>query len=139
MARIKHNSKEIGLLARLMRSEAVGEGKYGMKLVGNVTVNRVKAKCGTFKNVNSLTKVIYQRGQYTGVKSKLFNGPANGTEKRLAKACIDYWKGSPATKALFYRNPGKTVPCPSRFYGPFSGRYKQHCFYNSDNPGLCGI
>ena len=27
LARIKHNSKEIGLLARLMRSEAVGEGK----------------------------------------------------------------------------------------------------------------
>ena len=26
MARIKHNSKEIGLLARLMRSEAVGDG-----------------------------------------------------------------------------------------------------------------
>ena len=25
MARIKHNSKEIGLLARLMRSEAVGD------------------------------------------------------------------------------------------------------------------
>ena len=138
MARIKHNSKEIGLLARLMRSEAVGEGRYGQKLVGNVTVNRVKAKCGTFKNVNSLTKVIYQRGQYDGVRTKLFYGPANGTEKRLAKDCIDYWRGSPATNALFYRNPGN-VACPRRFYGPLAGRYKKHCFYNSDTPVKCGI
>ncbi len=139
MSRIRYNSSEIPLLARLMRSEAVGEGRYGMKLVGNVTVNRVIAKCGPYKSTNSLTKVIYQKGQYSGVKTKLFNGPANGTEKKLAKACIDYWKGSPATHALFYRNPGKKVPCPKRFYGPFAGRYKQHCFYNSDTPKKCGV
>ena len=139
MARIKHNSKEVSLLARLMRSEAVGEGKYGMKLVGNVAVNRGVAKCSTFKNINTITKVVYQKGQFEGTKSKLFNGPANTTEKKLAKACIDYWRGSPATRALFFKNPGSGKSCPNRFFGKYAGRYKKHCFYDSDTPGKCGI
>ena len=40
-SRIAYNSKEVELLARLIKAEALGEGQEGMLLVGNVVVNRV--------------------------------------------------------------------------------------------------
>ena len=40
MSIIKYTTKERDLLARIMRSEAVGEGDLGMLMVGNVVVNR---------------------------------------------------------------------------------------------------
>lgn len=49
--RIRHTSNEINLLARLMRAEAAGEGIFGMKLVGNVVVNRVVYTCKPFKKL----------------------------------------------------------------------------------------
>ena len=61
MAVIKYNEKEVQLLARLMRAEAEGEGEKGMLLVGNVGVNRVLAKCLDFKNINTVTKMVFQR------------------------------------------------------------------------------
>ena len=88
---------------------------------------------------NTITKVVYQKGQFEGTKGKLFNGPANNTEKKLAKACIDYWRGSPAKRALFFKNPGSGKSCPNRFFGKYAGRYKKHCFYDSDTPEKCGI
>lgn len=45
---VKYTEKEMELLARLMRAEAVGEGDLGMLMVGNVGVNRVLADCLTF-------------------------------------------------------------------------------------------
>ena len=45
MARISYTEKEVELLARLIKSEALGEGEEGMLLVGNVVVNRVVANC----------------------------------------------------------------------------------------------
>lgn len=57
---IKYTQKEKELLARLMRAEAVGEGDLGMLMVGNVGVNRVLADCLTFKDITTLSKMIYQ-------------------------------------------------------------------------------
>ena len=54
IAVIKYTTKELELLARLMRAEAEGEGQKGMLLVGNVGVNRVKARCLDFKNINTI-------------------------------------------------------------------------------------
>ena len=45
---VKYNQKELELLARLMRAEALGEGNLGMLMVGNVGINRVTANCLTF-------------------------------------------------------------------------------------------
>ena len=45
MSRCKATTKEVELLARLMRAEALGEGNTGMLLVANVGVNRVVADC----------------------------------------------------------------------------------------------
>lgn len=60
MAIISYTEKEIDLLARLMRAEAVGEGNLGMLMVGNVIVNRALANCLDFKKINSISQVVYQ-------------------------------------------------------------------------------
>ncbi|MBE6152709.1 MAG: hypothetical protein E7166_00580 [Firmicutes bacterium] len=60
MAIISYNEKEVDLLARLMRAEAVGEGNLGMLMVGNVIVNRALANCLDFKNITSISQVVYQ-------------------------------------------------------------------------------
>ena len=57
---VQYTSKELDLLARLMRAEALGEGDLGMLMVGNVVVNRTIADCLTFKNNRTITDTIYQ-------------------------------------------------------------------------------
>ena len=117
--RCRYTNKEVELLARLMRSEALGEGVYGMKLVGNVA--------------------IFQKGQFEGTKTPLFNGRPNKAEKQRAMDCIKYWRGDPAYKALFFQNPGKNKPCKQKWWGVFEGRYKNHCFYNPETKWKCGL
>ena len=60
MAIVKYNTKERDLLARLMRAEAVGEGDLGMLMVGNVGINRVSSNCLTFKDIRTISEMIYQ-------------------------------------------------------------------------------
>ena len=57
---VKYTEKELDLLARLMRAEALGEGNLGMLMVGNVGVNRVIANCLDFKNIRSIYDMVYQ-------------------------------------------------------------------------------
>ena len=56
---IKYNTKELELLARLMRAEAIGEGNLGMLMVGNVGVNRIISDCLDFKNIDTITDMIF--------------------------------------------------------------------------------
>ena len=83
-SRIAYNSKEVELLARLIKAEALGEGQEGMLLVGNVVVNRVAAVCDVFKNVVTITEAIYQKNAFAGVGTDLFNGPVKKKKKELA-------------------------------------------------------
>ena len=54
---INYTTKELDLLARIMRAEALAEGNEGMLMVGNVVVNRAIANCLTFKDIRrDLTK-----------------------------------------------------------------------------------
>ena len=55
---IKYNTKELDLLARIMRAEAIGEGNLGMLMVGNVVINRALADCLTFKNVTTILTFV---------------------------------------------------------------------------------
>ena len=89
MAIIQYSSKERELLARLMRAEALGEGNLGMLMVGNVILNRALANCLTFKNIRSITDVVYQNpGGFSGTNSSLFNGNPTTNELNLAdKSC----------------------------------------------------
>ncbi len=139
MGRIAYREKDLDLLGRLLRSEARGEGNYGMKLVGNVLVNRCKANCLTFKKIKTVYQAVYQKGQFEGVQTPSFQGRATSLEKRLAKDCLEYWRDYPAYRALFFQAPGKKKPCKKRFWGTFAGRYKNHCFYDADKPNSCNI
>ncbi len=140
MARIKYINSDIVLLARIMRAEALGEGETGMLLVGNVVVNRAIAQCGPFKNVDTISKVVYQKGQFDGVGKPLFQSSPTQKEKNLAKKCLDYYTKWPATRALFFKNPGKGNPCPNTFFGPLIGKYKNHCFFGPEgNASKCNL
>jgi N-acetylmuramoyl-L-alanine amidase len=133
MPRAQYTSADVNLVARMMRAEAEAEGQTGMLLVGNVIVNRVGADCLDFKGLRTIQQVIFQvqGGNYSFEavqKGNLFYSPTRSKEKRLAKKALDYWVHSPAKWALWYFNPH--APCPPTWFDqPFSGQYKEHCFY----------
>ena len=104
--RIAYNDKEVDLLARLIRSEALGEGQEGMLLVGNVVVNRVAVSCDVFRNVTTITEAVYQKNAFAGVNTPLFNGPINALDRELALRTINGYRNAPATYALWFKNPG---------------------------------
>jgi N-acetylmuramoyl-L-alanine amidase len=129
MAVIKHKSKEVDLLARLMRAEAEGEGIQGMLMVGNVGVNRVKSDCLDFKKVRTLTQMVYQRpGGFEATIKGYFYQRARESEKRLARRAIKGERIDPASYALWFFRP--TGACPVSWYNQYNtGRYKSHCFF----------
>ncbi|MED4588111.1 cell wall hydrolase [Priestia flexa] len=141
MPRVNYRSHEVDEMARLMRAEAEGEGKQGMLYVGNVIVNRAVATCLDFKDVRSIHDVIFQiqGGNYSFEavqKGNVFYQRARTSERRLAIKNLNYWRNHPAKYALWYFNP--TEPgCPPTWYDqPFSGQFKEHCFYEP-KPGTC--
>ena len=133
---INYTSKELDLLARIMRAEALAEGNLGMLMVGNVVVNRAIARCLTFRNIRTITDAIYQKNQFSGTKSSLFNSAATTTEKNLAKRVLDGEYYHPATNALWFYAPSNKK-CKNTWYDqPYAGSYKNHCFYEP-NEGTC--
>lgn len=133
MPRVQYTNKDIELMARMMRAEAEGEGRLGMLMVGNVIVNRRKANCGDFEGLRTIRDVIYQRQgnnySFEAVqKGNVFYNPARDVEKKLAKQTLDFWRDHPSKYALWYFNP--YAACPPTWYDqPFSGQFKQHCYY----------
>jgi len=133
MARVRYRDSDVSLMARMMRAEAVGEGKQGMLYVGNVIVNRAVAGCLDFTNVRSISDVIFQvqGGNYSFEavqRGSLFYQRARPQERRLAEQNLQYWRQHPAAYALWYFRP--YAPCPPTWYGePFSGQFKNHCYY----------
>lgn len=138
MSIIQHTSKERDLLARLMRAEAVGEGNLGMLMVGNVGVNRVLANCLTFKDITTISKMIYQNpGGFSGKDSPLFFSNPTTAEKNLADRVIKGEYYHPATNALWFYAPKQNESCKTTWWDQRNaGRYKSHCFYIPD-PGIC--
>ncbi|MCI6712759.1 MAG: cell wall hydrolase [Bacilli bacterium] len=135
---VKYNQKELELLARLMRAEALGEGNLGMLMVGNVGINRVIANCLTFKDITTIYDMIFQSpGGFSGTKSNLFYGNPTEKEKSLAMRVIRGEYYYPATNALWFYAPSSGSSCSSSWWDQeFAGRYKNHCFYKPD-PGVC--
>lgn len=135
---MSYTTKELDLLARLMRAEAVGEGDLGMLMVGNVAVNRALADCLTFKNIRTISDVVYQSpGGFAGVTSNLFFSTATTKEKELANRVLRGEYYYPATNALWFYAPTGNNSCVSLWYEQrLSGRFKSHCFY-IPYPGVC--
>ena len=127
---INYSTKELELLARIMRAEALNEGNLGMLMVGNVVVNRTIANCLTFSNIRTLTDAIYQPNQFVGTNSALFQSRPTTTEKNLAKRVIQGEYYHPATHSLWFYAPGTNKSCKSKWYDQaLAGKYKNHCFY----------
>ena len=134
---INYTTKELDLLARIMRAEALAEGNLGMLMVGNVVVNRAIANCLTFKDIRTITDAIYQKNQFSGTKSSLFQGSATTREKDLAKRVLRGEYFYPATHALWFYAPKTGDSCKNKWYDQaLAGRYKNHCFYKPDR-GVC--
>jgi len=138
MSLIKYTDKERDLLARLMRAEAVGEGDLGMLMVGNVGINRVISNCLTFKDIRTISEMIYQTpGGFVGKDSPLFFSNPTTTEKNLADRVIKGHYFFPATNALWFYAPNTNETCRTTWWDQaLVGRYKSHCFYKPD-AGVC--
>ncbi len=128
---VKYTDKELELLARLMRAEALGEGNLGMLMVGNVGVNRVIANCLTFKDITSIYKMVYQSpGGFSGINSSLFYANPTEKEKLLARRALRGEYYFPATNSLWFYAPTAGTSCSSTWWDQsFAGKYKNHCFY----------
>jgi len=130
MAVVKYTQAQLKQLARLMRAEAEGDGKLGMLLVGNVGVNRVRSRCLDFKNINTITQMIYQSpGGFEATTKSYFYQPARKQDIKLAKRVVKGERFIPSTTALWFYNPF-SQSCKAKWFGQWnSGRYKSHCFY----------
>lgn len=135
---IKYNTKDLELLARLMRAEAIGEGNLGMLMVGNVGVNRIISDCLDFKNVDTISDMIYQTpGGFSGKDSPLFFSSPTTKQKQLAERVLRGEYFHPATNALWFYAPSSNTSCTSTWYNQaLAGRYKSHCFYEPES-GVC--
>ena len=135
---VKCNDKEKILLARLMRSEAKGEGNLGMLMVGNVGLNRIIAECLIFKNIRTITDMVYQNpGGFSGTKSPLFNGNPIKSELYLAERILRGEYYYPATNSLWFYACKKGDSCAKTWWDQnFAGQYKNHCFYEPEK-GTC--
>lgn len=135
MGIISYNSKELDLLARLMRAEALSEGNLGMLMVGNVAINRIICDCIDFKNIRSIRDMVYQSpGGFSSINSSLFNSSPTKNEQNLAKRVIRGEDFYPATNALWFYAPSGNSSCKKAWFNQAnSGRYKSHCFYKPDH------
>ena len=138
MGIIKYTSKEKDLLARLMRAEALGEGNLGMLMVGNVILNRALASCLTFKDIRTISDVVYQNpGGFSGTNSSLFFSNPTTKERELADRILNGEYYYPATNALWFYAPSGNDACKSTWWNQRNtGRYKNRCFYEPD-VGVC--
>ena len=135
---VKCNDKEKGLLARLMRAEAKGEGNLGMLMVGNVGLNRIIASCLTFKDIRTITDMVFQNpGGFSGTKSPLFNGNPTKSELYLTERVLKGEYYHPATNALWFYACKKGDNCANTWWDQrYAGEYKNHCFYEPEK-GVC--
>lgn len=134
---INYSKKELDLCARIMRAEALAEGDLGMLMVGNVVVNRAIANCLDFKDTRTITDVIFQKNQFSGTKSSLFQSSSTTREKDLARRVLKGEYYHPATNALYFYAPKTNEKCKNTWFNQnYAGRYKNHCFYEP-NKGIC--
>lgn len=95
---INITNAERDLMARLVRAEAESESFEGKIAVASVIFNRVASS----QFPNSITDVIYQKGQFSPVSNGAINSPADAESIRAVDAALisDQTNG-----ALFFYNP----------------------------------
>lgn len=103
---------EVKLLACLIYSEAGSQSYEGKLAVANVVLNRVKSK----KYPNSISKVIYQKGQFSvaasGILSKnlhKYNNFNSSSQKACIKAATEALSGTNNVGSRLYFNSYKAA------------------------------
>jgi spore germination cell wall hydrolase CwlJ-like protein len=81
------DSSELECLTRVMLYEAGAEGREGQTAVGHVVLNRVRSS----RFPNSICSVIYQRGQFSSIRS--FSPPRNSRWNRAQDLARDIMAG----------------------------------------------
>lgn len=94
-----YSSSELDMLARVIYAEARGEVYEGQVAVGAVVINRVKDPGFP----DTITDVVYQRGQFTSVTDGQINLRPNDRAYRAARDAIS--GKDPSRGALFFYNP----------------------------------
>lgn len=115
-------NKVLDIFARLVLSEAGNEPYEGKVAVAAVVLNRV----GHQDFPDSITEVIFQKSQFAGVNSPLFN-------KKPTKDCIKAVKDAingkdPTNGALYFLNKNEASPSWASEYR-FMIRIGDHWFY----------
>ena len=86
-------------MARIIYSEARGETFVGQVAIGAVVLNRVQSPLFP----DSITEVIFQKGQFSAVDDGQYWLTPNQTAYQAARAALNGW--DPALGSLFYHNP----------------------------------
>lgn len=88
---VSASNDELALMAAIIECEAGGESYEGKVAVGAVVMNRINSS----RFPNSLSEVIYQRGQFSPVASgKLSRVLARGARQDCYDAAIDVFNGA---------------------------------------------
>jgi N-acetylmuramoyl-L-alanine amidase len=129
MAVIRANSRDVDMLARLIRAEAEAEGDLGMLMVGNVGVNRILSNCLDFRGIRTMRQMVFQSpGGFEAVQKPYFYQRARDKERRLARRTINGERQHPASNSLWFFRPVGNCP-PQWFNQRNVGRFKAHCFF----------
>jgi spore germination cell wall hydrolase CwlJ-like protein len=105
----KEMASQIDPIARIIISEAGGEGLSGMKAVANVIQNRVSEKGRGFAKQTTPLKVISAPDQFEGYKNKQYNTadkhPNWNEAKRIASQMLSGNLEDITGGATYYHNP----------------------------------
>lgn len=109
------------ILARNAYYEARGEGETGMRLVAEVTVNRVKAE----EFPDTICDVVNQPGQFHWV-GKGMSPPKGESWETAQKVAEDVLNNGPELTTAIYFKRGNSSRWQNR---PRQLRHKNHSFY----------
>ena len=150
--RIKHTSRDVDELAKLMLAEGIGEGVQGMNMVGTVVSNRVEADCAPdFRGLRNIRACDLSNHTWNEIPH--FEPVLNGTlytqrpkeaDLQRARNLLHGYREPRSRMNLWFFNPspGKKfrAPCtPTMPRSPmtkFDFAHRNHCFYVAV-PGYC--
>ena len=98
----KITSSDHRLLSKLVSAEARGEPYKGQVAVAAVVLNRVRSS----KFPNTISGVIYQKGQFSVVSNGSINNTPTSSAIRAARDAMNGW--DPTGGCLFFYNPRGT-------------------------------
>ena len=91
------SDRELDCLTKVILYESGGESRAGQLAVADVVLNRVRSP----RFPNSICGVIYQRGQFSSIRS--FNPPRNARWQRAKAVALDALDdGSTVGRALYF-------------------------------------